>query len=82
MGCLLAGRLAILALDLLVDDLAQLVGAFKAQFLGKLVIDLQRAGRGHFLDGDIKGDFLASNIPPKLKKLAFQKLDFQKKASI
>ena len=59
---LLARHRAELALDLAAHDLAQALQRFQAEVLGRLVVDLECAGLGHFLDGDVEGGFLAGQM--------------------
>ncbi len=59
---LLAGHRAELVLDLAAHDLAQAVERFEAERLGRLVVDLERAGLRHLLHGDVEGRFLAGQM--------------------
>src|SRR5690606_37615536 len=60
--CLLAGHGAILALDLALDDLAQLLGALKTELLCNFVIDLQIASLGDSLHLDVEVGFLTRQV--------------------
>ena len=59
---LLARHRAELVLDLAAHDVAQALQRLQAKVLGGLVVDFQRAGLGHFLDGDVEGRFLAGQM--------------------
>src|SRR5690606_25637067 len=60
--CLLAGDLAVLAFDLLTNDLTQTLKRFDAQLLCSFVIEDEFVRLGNFLDGNVEGSVLASQM--------------------
>src|SRR5690606_32595762 len=59
---LLAGDLAVLAFDLFANDLTQTLKRFNAELLGGFVIENEFVRLGNFLDLDVEGSFLASQM--------------------